>query len=235
MANTATLAVATNIFTAPGEAFAAIKERPSPWFPLLLLLLVYCAISFVYVNSVDLAWMIDQQLRAAGTLTDEQRSQAVDTAMRLSPTVYGAIAITSFTVIILIVFALVALYYTGVSFFTNTGVKFKQWFAMSIWCTLPVVIGLLATLVNLLASDVRFLPQEALNPLSFGNLLAIDNEGLPTLQRVLLQLDPTTIWSLVLTVFGYQVFSQRSIVHAAVVVLAPLFVIVLLITVLATL
>jgi hypothetical protein len=81
---------------------------------------------------------------------------------------------------------------------------------------------------------VRFLPQESLNPLSFGNLLAIDNEGLPTLQRVLLQLDPTTIWSLVLTVLGYQAFTQRSTLHTAIVVLAPWFVIVL-IGVLATL
>jgi hypothetical protein len=234
MANTAALTVATNLITSPGQAFAAIKERPAPWLPILLLLLVYVAVSFVYVNAVDLAWLIDQQLRAAGTLTDEQRTQAVDAALRLSPSVYGAIGVGSFAVIVLVVFALSALYYTGVSFFTKTGVKFKQWFALIAWCTLPVVIGLVATLVNLLASDVRFLPQESLNPLSFGNLLAIDNEGLPTLQRVLLQLDPTTIWSLVLTVLGYQAFTQRSTLHTAIVVLAPWFVIVL-IGVLATL
>jgi membrane protein DedA with SNARE-associated domain len=51
---------------------------------------------------------------------------------------------------------------------------------------------------------------------------------------VLLQLDPTTIWSLVLTVLGYQAFTQRSTLHTAIVVLAPWFVIVL-IGVLATL
>ena len=117
---------------------------------------------------------------------------------------------------------MVALYYTGVSFATNDGTKFRQWFAMIAWSTMPIVFGLLASLVNLLVSDARFLPQEQLNPLSFGNLLGIDSEGMPLIQRILLSLDVTTMWSVVLQIIGYQVFTQRSIVRAAIVVLAPL-------------
>jgi Yip1 domain len=236
MANTATLAIVTNIFTSPGEAFAAIKERPSPWLPLGLILLGYCAVSFLYLNAVDLPWLMDQQLQqAGGNLTDAQRTQAVEAAAQIPPAVYASIGAGASCLAILIVFALVALYYTGVSFATNSGIKYKQWFALIAWCSLPIVFGLLAAIVFVLVSDVRFVPQQSLNPLSFGNLLAIDPAGAPTLQRVLLQLDPTTIWSIVLSVFGYQSFTQRSTVHAALVVLAPLFVIVLLVTVLTAL
>ena len=236
MANTATLAVLTNIFTSPGEAFAAIKERPSPWLPLAAILLGYCAVSFLYLNAVDLPWLMDQQLQQAGSdLTDEQRAQTVEAAAQIPSTVYAAIGAGASCFAILIVFALVALYYTGVSFATNNGIKYKQWFALIAWCSLPIVFGLLAAIVFVLVSDVRFVAQESLNPLSFGNLLSIDPAGTPTLQRVLLSLDPTTIWSLVLSVFGYQAFTQRSTVHSALVVLAPLFVIVLLFTVLAML
>jgi hypothetical protein len=74
-----------------------------------------------------------------------------------------------------------------------------------------------------------------LNPLSFGNLLGLDPgaPGTPTVQRVLLALDPTVIWTVVLTVLGYQALSQRSIVHAATVVLAPYVLIVLVAALLA--
>jgi hypothetical protein len=76
--------------------------------------------------------------------------------------------------------------------------------------------------------DARFLPQEALNPLSFGNLFGIEmGPGLSLVQRILLSLDVTALWSTVLQIFGYQAFTQRSIVRATVVVLGPLAAIVL--------
>ena len=221
------LQVATNVFLSPAQAFPQIKERPSPWFPLAVLLLGYCVTSFVYLHRVDLAWFMDLQMQNAPNLTDEQREQAVNAALRISPTTYGAIGAVTTTLSVLVIFALIALYYTGVSFATNAGIKFKQWFGLICWCTLPAAFGLLATIVNLLVSDVRFLPQESLNPLSFGNLLAIDPTGAPTSQRILLSLDPTTIWSVVLTILGYQAWTNRSLVHATLVVLGPLILIVL--------
>jgi hypothetical protein len=227
MADTSALTIATNIFTAPGEAFAAIKERPSPWLPLLLVLLGYCAVTYFYMSAVDFPWLMDRQLQSAD-LTDEQRAQTVDAMGQVPP---AALAVGSAIVTcigILIVFAIIALYYTGVSFATRTGVKFKQWFALSWWCALPIVLGLLATLVNVLTGDMRFVVQEAINPLSFGNLLGIDvASAATTVERTLLSLDPTTLWTLVLSILGYQALSQKSIVHATVVVLAPYGLIVL--------
>lgn len=228
MADGSSVGVLSNIFTAPSVAFAAIKERPSPWLPLLVLVIGYCVVSFVYMQVVDLAWLMDRQLMQAGAnMTDEQRAQAVEGALRLSPTMYGAIGAVSSSISIVAIVALIALYFTGVSFATNDGVKFRQWFAMILWSMMPVVFGLIASFVNLLVNDARFLPQEQLNPLSFGNLLGIDGQGTPVVQRILLSLDVTTMWSVVLQVIGYQVFTQRSIARAAAVVLGPLVVIVL--------
>jgi hypothetical protein len=228
MADPSSVSTLVNIFTSPSVAFAAIKERPNPWLALLIVLIGYCAVSYVYLQVVDLPWMLDRQLSQGGNLTEEQRNQAVEGALRISPSVYGAIGAVSTSLSILVVVALVALYYTAVSFATNDGVKFGQWFTMISWSMMPVVFGLVASFVNLLVSDARFLPQEQLNPLSFGNLLAIDSEGTPVFQRILLSLDVTALWSVVLQVIGYQVFTQRSIVRSAVVVLGPLAVIVLL-------
>ena len=147
-------------------------------------------------------------------MTDEQRAQAVDGAMR-DPAdglrrhrgrVGGARHSRSST-------RSIALYYTGVSFATNDGVKFRQWFALIAWCSLPVVFGMIASFVNLLVSDARFLPQEQLNPLSFGSLLALDSEGATIVERILLPLDVTVLWTTVLQILGYQAFTQRSIVR----------------------
>ena len=78
MANTSALTIAANIFTAPGQAFAAIKERPNPAFPLLVAIVATCAVAALYLSSVDLAWMIDRQLQSSqAELTDQQRADAV--------------------------------------------------------------------------------------------------------------------------------------------------------------
>jgi hypothetical protein len=229
MADTSVLSVATNIFASPNEAFAVIRERSRAWLPLLVLIVGYCAVSLLYMNSVDLPWFMDRQLQAGpnfAELTEAQRDEAVQAAANVSPMVYGAIGAVSSTLFVLLWFSVMALYYTGVSFATNDGIKFKQWFSLLAWCALPVLLGLLASLVNLLVTDARFLPQESLNPLSFGSLFSIEAEGASILQRVSLGLDVTTLWSLVLTVLGYQYWTKRSLPVAAVVVLGPLLLIV---------
>jgi hypothetical protein len=226
MAASVSIDVLSNIFTAPQAAFAAIKERPNPWVPLLIIVLGTCAVQFAYTQSVDLAWMLDRQFEAAN-MTPEQREQAVEGAMQIPPLAYGFIVAIPAAVAILVLYSLIALYYTGVSFATNDGVKFGQWLALIAWCSLPSVLGLIASLVNLAVSDARFLPAEQLNPLSFGSLLAIDPQGATTVERILLSLDVTVVWSTVLSILGYQAFTQSSIVRAAIVVLAPVTVVVL--------
>jgi hypothetical protein len=226
MADSSSVGVLTNIFTAPQAAFAAIKERPSPWVPMLILIVGTFAVQFVYMQSVDFAWLMDRQLEQGG-LTDEQRRETVDAMTAIPPTVLGAAQGVSGAISLLIVYALFALYYTGVSFATHDGIKYGQWFALIWWCWMPGVFGLIASFVNLLVTDARFLPPEQLNPLSFGSLLALDGEGATMVERILLALDVTVLWAMVLQILGYQAFTQRSIVRATVVVLGPLALIVL--------
>jgi hypothetical protein len=226
MADSSTVGVLTNIFTAPQAAFPAIKERPSPWLPLLVVILFNCVVQFTYTQLVDLPWLIDNQL-AAADMPVEQRAQAVDAALQIPPLAYGFIAAVPSAIIILIVYALIALYYTGVSFASNDGIKYGQWLGLIAWCSLPTVFGQLASLVNLVVSDARFMPAQSLNPLSFSSLLAIDPTGATVVETILLSLDVTTLWATVLQILGYQAFTQSSITKATAVVLGPLALIVL--------
>ena len=61
------------------------NERPNPWLALLIVLGIYAAVSYTYMQVVDLPWLFDQQLSQAGNLTEEQRNQAVEAATQLSP------------------------------------------------------------------------------------------------------------------------------------------------------
>ncbi len=222
MANTSSLAIAANIFTSPNEAFGALRERPRALFPILVLLAGYSAVSFAYMNAVDLPWFMENQMQAAAQLTEAQREQAAERASSVSPAVYGAIGAVTTSAFVLLVMFLTALYYTGVSFVTHDGIKLKQWFALVAWCTLPTVLGIVAQLVNIMVTDARFMLQDAINPLSFGNLLSIDRTGASIMQRILLGIDVTTIWSVVLTVLGYQAWTKSSLVKTVAVVLGPL-------------
>jgi hypothetical protein len=226
-ASTTTAGVLSNIFTAPQAAFGTIKERPRPWLPLLLIILSICIVQFTYMQVVDLAWFIDSQL-ATSDLPIAQREQAVDSALQIPQWLYGFIAAGPTAVMIIAVYALIALYYTAVSFASNDGVKFGQWFGLIAWCSLPSVFGQLASLVNLAVVDARFLLPQQLNPLSFSSLLGIDPTGATMVESILLSLDVTTLWSTVLQILGYQAFTQSSAVKAALVVLGPLALIVLL-------
>jgi hypothetical protein len=201
--------------------------------PLLVIILSICVVQFTYTQVVDLPWLIDWQIQqGGGNLTEEQRAQAVDTAVRIPPLAYGFIAAVPSAIIILVLYALIALYYLVVSFATNDGIKYGQWLALIAWCSLPTVFGQIASLVNLMVTDARFLPPQALNPLSFGNLLNIDPKGASAVEGVLLQLDVTTLWSTVLQILGYQAFTGRSAGVATAVVLGPLAIIVLIASIL---
>jgi hypothetical protein len=232
-ANLSSLSILTNIITAPLQAFAALKERPTSWLPLLILIVSYSAVTGAYITSVDLPWMLDQALQQAEGLPQAQREQALQAALKISPSVYAAIYVVAFAILVPVVFAVTALYSAAVSFATGDGVKFKQWFALAPWCAIPIVFGIVAALVHVLGGDVRFTRQEELNPFSFGNLLGVDMVSLTRLQRVLLSLDPTVVWWLVLSILGYQAFTKRSLVFSAAVVLGPIVVIIAIGTLLA--
>jgi hypothetical protein len=234
MADSSYLSILTNIFTAPNEAFAALKERPRVLLPVLVLLVGFSAASFYYLSHVDIGWFLDNQLRQGNAnITDAQREQAVTAAAKISPLVYGALGALSTNLFSFLVILVVALYFTFVSFVTGDGVKLRQWFALLVWCVLPQMLGQVAVIVNMLMNDPRFMLQDAINPLAFGNLLSIDRAGVSTVQRILLGIDVTAIWSLVLQVLGYQSFSKSSFGKATMVVLGPIALIVVVGTLLA--
>src|SRR5262245_49926810 len=105
MSDSSSVGVLSNIFTSPSQAFAAIKERPNPWLPLLILIVAVFVVQFTYMQVVDFPWLMDHQLQqAGGNMTDAQRAQVVDATTRIPPSVLGAIQGVSGGIVILIIY-----------------------------------------------------------------------------------------------------------------------------------
>ncbi len=213
-------ATAANVIVAPGNALRRVREHPSFLFPLVLVLVPTSGVAFAYYSFVDVAWLFETQLQDA--LPDQQPPAALESGVTRNIMRIGAAAGAAFVLVLTV--TVWAAYLAFVSMITNDGHGFGIWFALVSWCSLPAVLAQLATVVNLIVSDVSRLPPEQLNPLSVANLLGIDGGSSGLVQFVTNQ-DPTTLWSLVLVVLGYHMWTQRSLPAAAAVVLAPCIVI----------
>lgn len=226
MAEQSLISTTINIFASPGEAFAAIRERPRPIFPLILTIVGLAVVVVLYLNRVDLGWYVEQQLRAsgaAGQLTEQQIVEAADRAAG-SPGFIAGVGVIAQSLVIVAIYLLFSLYLWILSSIAKHGIRFLQAFGLLCWSALPGLLGFLASIVNLLANDVTFLPRHLVNPLSFGALFGIDAEqaaATGAAGQAMLGLDITFVWSALLLVLGYQAWSKKPLGVAAAIVLAP--------------
>ncbi len=223
MADATLTTTAINIFAAPQEAFRTIREKPRPWFPLALILPALVLVMGLYFNMVDLGWFLEAQLRSLPpeqALTDAEMAQALEGVERTRGVV-ATVAAVGAAIFATVLYFVMSLYLWIASSVAKHGIRFIQAFALVCWCALPSLLGAIAGLANLLISDVTFLPQHLVNPLSFGSLLGVEPIPGDRGRQTLAGLDLTVVWTLVLLVLGYQSWSGKSLGIAAAIVLAP--------------
>jgi hypothetical protein len=223
VADTSASSIAINILTSPGTAFAAIREKPQFLFPLALLLLGAAVTTFIFTNGVDFQYMMEQQVAANPDATDQQIAQAGQVGEMLGslPSAALAAGATVLGVIgAIIAYLLQALYFKVVSLIRRDALTYKLWFSVICFCSMPVLLRYLATVVNLLANDISLMSQTTMNPLAFGNLFGLEAGG-GIGSTILMNLDITTIWSLVLVILAYKAMTGKGIAFATAIVLAP--------------
>jgi hypothetical protein len=214
--------IAMNVLTAPNAAFPALKERPTLLVPLCLLLLAAFLTTFIYMNGVDIEWLFTSQAQGNPEITAEQAERVEQFAEFIGSipqatlaVLFACAAVASVGIVLL----LQSLYFKIVTWITRDGISYKHWFSMVAWCSLPSLLSSLASIVKLLSSDLSLMPRGAINPLSFGNLLAIEPAG--ALGRLLANLDPMTLWTVALLILCYGIFTRRSLAASAGIVLLP--------------
>lgn len=218
------LSILQGLIFEPRSAFAELDARPRYWWPLLLVMVLQGGLAYWYVSFVDLAWLVDEQLRASSVganLTDAEIARMASAATEqrgvraILAGVIGAIALP----VMLLIGALYLLLATKV-----TGVErgFPHWFALSAWTTLPVMLlGAVLGAVALATAGSNQIPQAALQPLSLNELVFHRQPG-ETGYTLYSSFNLLQFLSVYLTAMGLRVWTSRSWTYCIIVAVLPI-------------
>lgn len=101
--------------------------------------------------------------------------------------------------------------------FSDNDITYKKWFSLSAWCSVPAIFTALAGWLVIITAG-GLIEMTAINPLNL-NFLLFKSEG--EFAGWLSSLNLITIWSAVLLVLGYKIFTSCSTTKASIVVLTP--------------
>jgi hypothetical protein len=194
-----------NVILAPSPTFARLKDKPRPFIPLLVIILVTLAISCWYVSTLDFAWFREHMMAAQGTMKPEARAAMEQmftpkTMMWMS----GAGAVLGMPFIC----AVSALYYLLAGKAIGSGIGYGKWFGFSVWTSIPRLLSVPLSVLQILTSGGRLAPED-MNMVSLNYLLLhlpASNHwfGLAT------NLDLTSVWCIALAVIGLKAWTGRS-------------------------
>lgn len=211
-----------NILTTPKPTLVALKQQPNFLFPLIATVLMSALAIGYYFTQVDFAWLIDHMVetQSAGKSADEVEAIRKNMSF-MSPTVMGVSSVVGVLLVTPIVYLVFALYYFLVNKVLDSEViNFKSWLSLVCWTATPIVFTGLASLVNVLLMNDGQLALDSINPISFNNLFIHLTPADPLFGPIN-SWDPMTIWSIALSVLGYSLWTQKSLVKSAAIVLAP--------------
>jgi hypothetical protein len=194
-----------NVILAPSPTFARLKDKPRPFIPLLVLILLTLAVSCWYVSSLDFAWFREHMMAAQGPMKPEARAAM---AQFLTPTTMmwssGAGAVVGTPLIC----AIVALYYLLAGKVMGTGIGYGKWFGFAVWTSIPRLLTVPLSALQILTSGGRLAPED-MNMVSLNYLLLHVPASSPWFGFAT-NLDLTSVWSIALAVIGLKAWTGRS-------------------------
>ncbi len=219
--STSSLTLLTNIFTSPQQAFQDLREDYPVLLPLLTLILVNAALVLLLFTFIDFQWYVDHMVEMqAGDLSLAEQKGVRSAFEMMSPNTMGAIGAGTVAIFLPIVFSLQAAYFVIVSNINNDGFEFKQWFSFISWCSLPSLMGALASLVVIFTSSNGQFAPETLNPLSL-NALFFNLNAVKGLGAVLASIDLSVFWTMTLMTIGYSKWTNKSVPVSFFIILVP--------------
>jgi len=214
------LSITINVFTSPQEAFKTLNSKPSFLFPLVLIMVSTMIVYYWYFSIVDNAWYIDDTLSRMGDLSDEQLeairgfySSGSQSSTAIQGTLLGSLPL-------LVVYVLQAGYLALASSLNGDGYRFKNWFSLICWTSLPSLLVVLVMAVNILLSPNGQISILDANSLSLSSL-GMEARGNTLLQSLMDTLNLPMFWSIALVVMAYKQWVKSSIVKALWIVLTP--------------
>jgi Yip1 domain len=209
------LQILAALITNPRRAFTEIDKNPRFALPMILLLVANVGVIIWFYSTIDIDAFVNQTLSARG-LNAAQRTAAAGFMSR--NWLMGSAAIGG--IIGLIVLQLIEAFYLFFIYeFLDVRKSFRQWFALTWWCSVPTLITALAAAVMIVVSHSSG-SLSVLSPLSLNALFYhfdSADSGYTLLNSItLVQL---LVWWL--TIVGTHTWSQRSWVLNTMVVILP--------------
>lgn len=215
-----------DVFSQPQRVFQAIFDKTlSAWFPLLLIFIASLAIFGWYFTSVDMEQFVIAAAAQSGTPLNAETIAAV----REQAGLIQATTIVSSVITQVGMPFVIALY---CSLIANTVSErrstYGQWLAVAAWSAIPGMVGMLSMAVSMLMAQDTLGALEALDRTSLNNLvlhLAPQDQGYVFANAVSIG----SLWSWLVSVLGFRVLAQTRTGTAALIMAAPIVLILILI------
>ena len=136
------------LITNPRQAFTELEKNPRFAVPMFLLLAANIGLIIWFYESVDVNALINQMF-ASPQLTAAQRARAASLVTR--NTLMGS-ALIGGILSLFVIQVVQAFYFFFVFEFLEVQRTFRQWFALTWWCSVPTLITIAAAVVMILIS-----------------------------------------------------------------------------------
>jgi hypothetical protein len=209
----------------PVAAFESLKQKPNFFFPLLTISVSSALVFFWFYSVVDFDWLRDQMLLAATQGKEISAAEQKQMSGFMSKNTLMWSSVFSALLVLPIIRMIEATYYLLIGKMTRAGASvettFKQWFSMACWAGFPSILAVVLMALAILVRRDGQLSPDALSLLSLNELFfhTPATSKWHSLLTSLTILNPYIWW---LSIVGVHVFSKRSMVYAAVVVMTPL-------------
>ena len=207
-----------NIFLEPGKVFTELKEKPTFLVPLLLVVLVSTAMTFLYFMKVDGSWFIDHTLLSSGK---EMSSAEIAQAKSFMPgaKMMGYLSLITTPIFTAIIVIVISLYYMLAAKISGSVIGFKQGLSLASWSSMPMLLGTIVVLVGVFMMS----PQTSLESLMLTNLdpLLIQLPADSPWKKLASAFSLLTFWSIFLGALGWKIWDKTSWAEALIVVTIP--------------
>jgi hypothetical protein len=212
---------AINLFSSPAKAWEAIKHERGSWFPLVIIVLMVALCQWLYFQSVDFNWFIEQQVAAAGAhSTPAEKEFMANQFASMGPSVIAISSILAGSVVLIALYALTAVLLLIISNIRDDKLTYGDCFALVSWSGLVKMLTLMITLVVIALDDSGQLSQDQLTLLNLNWLFFNFEPGHPW-YNWLSQFDLTGLWAAALMGFGYHKFTKASITASMIIGFLP--------------
>jgi len=211
-----------NILTAPNDAFAAIREKPTILVPLLFIAMVMASVQYGYFQVVDREFLIEQLIEQTQAFVNAPEDQLRANLEDTNPKRLAVQSVISVMIVVPLVMCIYAGYLSLISKFTYDEIPYRQWLSLTVWSGIPSLFIAIAGWVVLLTNDDGMIGIQDLNPLTLNSLI-FQTQG--EFSGLLNAINLSQIWSVILMSIGYRKWTDKSSLKSAIIVLAPYLII----------